>query len=122
MNLAQIKVLTWVACGVVAGVVGWHGYQTSTKDRPQPSPEAAKRLLTSVEPPKQQKADVVAYARLKEVLADANLTGKVIVAAKPVEQGEPAKPSVVAVSELVRVQYVQVDLARPELGAAFLKY
>ena len=122
MNLAQIKVLTWAACGVVAVAVGWHGWTTTTKSRPQPETEYARKLLGSVEPPKQQKADVVNYARLKGVLADANLTGKVVVAAKPVEQGEPAKPSVVPVSELVRVQYVQVDMSRPELGAAFLKY
>jgi hypothetical protein len=122
MNLAQIKVMTWVACGLAAAGVGYLAYTSSSKERPQPEPEYARRLLGSVEPLKQQKADVVNYGRLKELLADANLTGKAVVAAKPVEAGEPAKPSIVPVSELVRVQYVQVDMARPESGATFLKY
>ena len=124
MNLAQIKVLTWAACGLVGGGVAWYAWTSKQglETRPEVDQQAARRLLESVEAPKPKQADVVPYNDLQKLLANSNLTGKVVVETKPVDSSQPTKPSATPVSELVRVLYLQVDLAHPELSAAFLKY
>lgn len=122
MNLAQIKVLTWAACGLVGGGVAWYAWTSkqALEARPEVDSQAARKLLESVEAPKVKQADVVPYQELQKLLANANLTGKAVVEAKPVEGGQPAKPSVTPVKDLVRVLYLQVDLAHAELSTAFI--
>lgn len=122
MNLAQIKVLTWAACGLVGGGVAWYAWTSkqALEARAAVDPQGARRLLESVEAPKVKQADVVPYQELQKLLANANLTGKVVVEAKPVDSGQPAKPSAVPVKDLVRILYLQVDLAHPELSTAFI--
>ena len=46
MNLAQIKVLTWAACGLVGGGVAWYAWTSKQglDTRPEVDPQAARRL------------------------------------------------------------------------------
>ncbi|MCZ6597509.1 MAG: PDZ domain-containing protein, partial [Planctomycetota bacterium] len=86
------------------------------------SQEEQKRLLESIPQPEPPRDDVVSYDKVQRTFHKMNWTGKV--APKPIEL-EPTGPEVPVakpVSELLRVQLVQVDTDAPAGSMALVAY
>jgi hypothetical protein len=126
MNIAQIKVVSWTAAALLT--IGLSGYVWTFVSglearRALPDPNVVRATLTGVEPVAAKNDGQIAYTEVKRLFYDLNWTGLVKAPPKVDTKGpEDLKPELVPVKELVRVLWVQVDLADPKGSAVFLKY
>ena len=140
MNIGQIKVLCWGSAGLLsAGLALYVGLfvKDLEKRRTPPDPNQIAKELDKAEAVKAKSADLVAYDDVRRLYLPQcdkckelgvrcrhlNWTGRP--PPPPPEKGsngEPSKPPVVAMSELVKIQYCQVDLSDRKLNRVWLKY
>ncbi len=139
MNIGQLKVVCWGGAGVLAAglalYVGFFVRDLDNRRRP-PDPTKIVHDLESVESVKAKSADLVAYEDVRRLYLPScdkcrenphcrhlNWTGKPPPPPpEPGTKGEPTKAPVVAMSELVKIQYCQVDLSDRKLSRVWLKY
>jgi hypothetical protein len=126
MNISQIRFVAWGAAGLLAaGLAGYVAtFVTSLPERQaMPEAETMRGVLSGVQPVAIQDTGQVAYADVQRLFHTLNWTGAPK-APPPVTPEKPVEvsPQSVPVAELVRVLWVQVDLADPQGSAVFLRY
>jgi len=140
MNIGQIKVLCWGSAGLLsAGLALYVGLFVKDLERKRtpPDPNLIAKELDKAEAVKAKAADLVAYDDVRRLYLPQcdkckelgvrcrhlNWTGKPPPPPDPkTNNGEPSKPPAVAMNELVKIQYCQVDLSDRKLSRVWLKY
>jgi hypothetical protein len=138
MNIGQIKIFSWGAAGLLttglAFYVALFVRNLDAKRRP-PDREKIQAALEAAEPPKPKAADLVSYEDVRRLYLPScdhckdnkncrhlNWTGKPPPAPAAVDVHVDEKPTPDPVSELVKIQLVEVDLSDPKLSTVGLKY
>jgi hypothetical protein len=126
MNISQIKVISWaVAALLTLGLSAyvWSFVSTLEARRALPEADVVRKHLSAVEPVPVKNDGQVKYEDVRRLFHDLNWTGAIKVVAKPVEGPQaPLVPEVVPVRDLVRILWVQVDLADAKGSSIFMKY
>jgi len=125
MNIGQIKIVSWTAAALLTlglGAYVWTFVSTLEARRAMPDPELVRKQL-SVEPAPVKNDGQIKYEEVRRLFHDLNWTGAIQVAATQVEQPpENLVPDVVPIRDLVRVQWVVVDVGDKAGSSVFLKY
>ncbi len=126
MNIAQIKIVSWSAAALISiGLAAhvWSFVSGLPELQGTPDPKVVRDTLTGIEPVVAKNDGLARYADVKRLFHDLNWTGAPKAVQKPEEPPpQDLTPKVVPVRELVRVLWVQVDLADPAGSGVFLKY
>jgi hypothetical protein len=139
MNVGQIKIFSWGTAGLLTAGLAFYVAlfvrNLDAKRRP-PDREKIQAALEAAEPPKPKAADLVSYDDVRRLYLPScdhckdnknckhlNWTGKPPPPPAAVAVVDPnAKPPIVPVSDLIKIQMVQVDLSDPKLSSVGLKY
>jgi len=126
MNTGQIKIVSWTAATILTAGLGayvWWFVSSLEARRAGPDPDYVRKHLSSVEAAPVKNDGQVKYDDVRRLFHDLNWTGAMQVVAAPVETTPvDTKPEVVAVRDLVRILWVQVDLGDTKGSSVFLRY
>ncbi|MCZ6598547.1 MAG: hypothetical protein O7B99_12970, partial [Planctomycetota bacterium] len=116
MSINQLKAITWLAGAALGAYLVWfvHGFLQEKEGLSRGiSQEEQKRLLESIPQPDPPREDVVSYDKVKRTFHNMNWTGKVTIEKPVIVDDGPKELPDKPVSELLRVQLVQVDTDAP---------
>ena len=126
MNIQRWKGFVWLASAAVGGYLLYYVVDFLRRKemlaKVIPNEEIT-AVLDGVKRPAEQKADVVQYPLIKRIFHEHDWTGKE--RQKPVVQTDGEKPPPVpkvAVSNLLKVLAIKVDLTKPENSVAYVKF
>lgn len=126
MNIQRWKGIIWFGSLVVGGGLVFYVYDfLQQKDvlAEEISDKQLTAVLDGIEPPDEQKTDVIEYSAVEHVFHKYDWTGKEK-APPPPPPGPGTKPEVpkVPVASLLKVLAIKVDTGNPENCAAYIKY
>ncbi len=126
MNIGQIKIISWAVAAILTlglSAYVWSFVSTLEQRRALPEAEVVRKHLSGVEQVVVKNDGQVKYEDVRRLFHDLNWTGAIKVVARPVD-ATPTQlvPEVVPVRDLVRILWVQVDLADAKGSSIFMKY